>query len=290
MLMLEDISARRNGGKYRNLLLAQLPPGELSLLEPHFETRELKQRALFYDAMKPIEDVHFMEDGIASILSVLADGSAVETATLGYEGMVGLPVFHGVTSTPEQAMVQAPARAVCLPASKFRELLPQLPTLTVLLHRFSTYLFTFAAQNSGCNRKHGVEQRCARWLLLVHDRVSGDVLRLTHEFVSQMLGVRRASVTEALGRFEERGMVRTRRGAIEIADRTALEDVACECYGIINSSVRIITTGAPGPSPLDRVETARDGMSIVGDGTPLVDSTDDLTPQTSSMTTASPKR
>lgn len=265
---------RRNDSGYHNLLLAQLPPAELSAIEPHFQVRELKQRALFYDAMKPIEAVYFMEDGIASILSVLADGSAVETATLGYEGMVGLPVFHGVFTTPEQAMVQAPARAVCLSAQAFVRLLPQLPTLQKLLHRFSTYLFTFAAQNSGCNRKHGVEQRCARWLLLVHDRVSGDVVRLTHEFVSQMLGVRRASVTEALGSFEERGMVRTRRGAIEIADRQQLERVACECYGIINSAVDIISTGEPGRSPLDEVETARDGMSIVGDGTPLADSTD----------------
>lgn len=265
----------RNDGKYRNLLLAQLPPAELSLLEPHLEAVDLKQRELFYDALTRIEWVYFMEEGIASILSVLADGSAVETATLGYEGMVGVAVFHGVPSTPEQAMVQAPGKATRIRSEIFRELLPQLPTLTKLLHRFAAYLFTFAAQNSGCNRKHGVEQRCARWLLLVHNRVEGNVLKLTHEFVSQMLGVRRASVTETLRRFEDAGMVRTRRGAIEIVDRQALEARACECYGIIESVAQTLTHDEPGPSPLDGVTTARDGISIVGDGTPQVESTDE---------------
>jgi CRP-like cAMP-binding protein len=113
----------------------------------------------------------------------------------------------------------------------------QLPTLQTLLHRFSVVLFTLAAQNSGCNRKHSIEERCCRWMLMVADRLDRDTFELTHDFISQMLGVRRASVTEALGSLEKRGMVKTSRGRITLVDRAGLEEQVCECYSVIRSAV-----------------------------------------------------
>jgi hypothetical protein len=191
--------------------------------------------------------------------------------------MIGMAVFHGVDVTPEQAMMQVPGDAHRVRAETFREVLPRMPALDRLLHRFSVYLFTFAAQNSGCNRKHAVEQRCARWLLTVHDRLDSDDIALTHDFMSQMLGVRRASVTDTLAAFEDRGLIRAGRNKITVVDRRGLERTACECYAIIHSTAAQLLEGRPSPSPLDRVETSRDGFSTVGDGTPTAPSTDEPT-------------
>lgn len=270
-------SAPAATSRFRNRLLAALPPDELAIVEPHLEHIELERRQLLYDAQVRITHVHFIEHGIASILSVVSDGSAVETATIGNEGMIGMSVFHGVDVTPEQAMVQVPGDAHQVRAEAFRELIPRLPALDRQLHRFAMYMFTLAAQNSGCNRKHAVEQRCARWLLTVHDRMDSDDIGLTHEFVSQMLGVRRASVTDTLAILEERGLIRAGRNKITITDRAGLERASCECYRIIHSAAESMLEERPSPSPLDRVETSRDGFSTVGDGTPIASSTDELT-------------
>jgi CRP-like cAMP-binding protein len=203
----------------------------------------MKRREVMYRADEPMRHVYFIVDGIASLMSVMADGG-VETATIGREGMLGMPVFHGVYSTPEQAMVQVAGMAYRMDVEIFRELLPQLPTLECLLHRFSVVLFTLAAQNSGCNRKHSIEARCARWLLMVSDRLDMGVMELTHDFVAQMLGVRRASVTETLGELERHGLIQTSRGRIRIIEREGLQNTACECYSVIRGVVhRLLETG-----------------------------------------------
>ncbi len=260
---------------FRNRILSALPPAELALVEPHLERLELERRALLYDSEAEVTHVHFVEHGIVSILSVVGDGSAVETATIGYEGMIGMAVFHGVDRVPEQAMMQTPGIVHRMPAETFRALLPQLPTMSAALHRFAAFLFSFAAQNSGCNRKHSVEQRCARWLLTVHDRIEGDEMGLTHDFVSQMLGVRRASVTETLNAFGGRNLIAVGRARITMLDRGGLEEIVCECYRIVASAHARMLEGTSTPSPLDRVETARDGFSVVGDGTPIAASLDE---------------
>ncbi len=262
-------------GPFQNQLLAALPPDELARIVPHLERVELERRELLHDALRRITHVQFIEHGIASVLSLLGDGSAVETATIGNEGMIGEAIFHGVDVTPEQAMVQVPGDAHRVRADTFRALIPRLPTLQTLLHRHSVYMFTLAAQNSGCNRKHAVEQRCARWLLIVHDRMDSDDIGLTHDFVSQMLGVRRASVTDTLSALEKRGLIRAGRNRITVTDRAGLERVACECYRIIASAADRMLEGRPTPSPLDRVETSRDGFSTVSDGAPMADSLDE---------------
>jgi len=251
---------------FRNEILARLPAEELAVLTPRFTFVELQRRDLLYDAGKPMECVHFIEAGIASVLSVMADGSGVETATIGAEGMVAMAAFHGVERTAEQGMMQVPGSANRMSYADFREVLPRLPELNRILHRYSVYIFTFAAQNSGCNRKHSVEQRLARWLLIVHDRVQTPELGLTHDFISQMLGVRRASVTDALAVFEQNGLTHARRAAIEIRDRAGLEQIACECYGVIRDALEAFLGNTGGTTAFADKELSRDGRSTLGDG------------------------
>lgn len=226
-----------------NKLLGALPTEELDLLRPHATLVSLKRREVLYPQRQPIDAVMFPIDGIVSLVCVLQDGSAVETATIGREGMAGTPVFHGVSTSEEQAIIQVPGRGYRIDAQTFRDLLPQLPTLSALLHRFSVVLFALAAQNSGCNRRHSIEERCCRWMLMVADRLGRDTFDLTHDFIAQMLGVRRASVTEVLGALEKEGLVRTSRGHIELVDRKGLEAKACECYQVVRATVSRLLDG-----------------------------------------------
>jgi CRP-like cAMP-binding protein len=253
---------------YRNHLLATIPEDELARLAPHLEPVPLERRRLLYDPERPIEHVYFIEHGIASILSVMADGSGIETGTIGAEGMIGMPVFHGMDRSAEQAMMQVSGAGHRVPAAAFREVLERAPTLVAMLHRFAVYMFTLAAQNSGCNRKHSVEERCARWLLTVHDRVQVDRFDLTHDFVSQMLGVRRASVTVTLGAFERAGLVRATRSRIEITDRARLGGVACECYGVVRAALERALGDASARSVLRHVRVSDGQHATTGDGTP----------------------
>ena len=254
---------------YRNRILSALPPDELITLEPHLEHVALETRMVLCDPGRAIPAVVFPEDAIASQLSIMADGSAIETATVGSEGMTGIALFHGVEITPEQTFVQVPGYGHRMTAAAFRELLPDCPTLRGMLHRFSQALYTLVAQSSGCNRKHSVDQRCARWLLLVHDRVGRDTWELTQLFLSQMLGVRRATVTVAAGALQKAGAIRYTRGRIHVVDRERLEAAACECYAVIRSTADQLLTGVPTPSPLTDVPVSEDGLTTAGDGTPF---------------------
>lgn len=246
-----------------NRLVGALPEAERELLRAHAAPVDLPRKTVLYDANTPIDSVYFITDGIASVLSVMIDGTAVETATIGREGMIGIAAFHGVDLTPEQAMMQVSGKGYRLDANTFRELLPKLPALTSLLHRFSVVMFTLAAQNSGCNRKHSIEQRCCRWLLMVHDRLDRDTFDLTHDFIAQMLGVRRASVTETLGLFEKRGLIEMGRGRIKVLDHNGLERCCCECYGVIQNTVARLLRGEHAPSPIDQVKTSDHGVSTL---------------------------
>jgi CRP-like cAMP-binding protein len=247
----------------RNRLLAALPPAERALIEENSTLVALGRRDVLYEPEKPIPYVYFPVDGIASVVAVMTDGTGVETATVGREGMVGLPVFHRVDVTAEQALVQVPGAAYRMEASKFRELLPRLTKLDALLHRFAVVMFTLASQNSACNRKHSIVARCARWLLMVADRLEAPTMELTHDFVAQMLGVRRASVTESLGELERQGLIQTGRGRITIVNRDALLHVACECYGIVHSVTRRLLDNEGEASPLAGIETSDHGKSTL---------------------------
>ncbi|MFN2567827.1 MAG: Crp/Fnr family transcriptional regulator [Gemmatimonadaceae bacterium] len=255
--------------RHRNWLLRALPPEEQELLTPHLEYVPLELGRVICEVNVPVEHVYFPEQGIISSLSVMADGSAVETATIGPEGMSGIVVFHGVDAAPEHVFVQVAGEAYRMASGPFRNVLRSAPALTSLLHRYSAALLTLIGQNSGCNRKHSVLQRCARWLLMTHDRVEGDGFELTHHILSQMLGVRRASVTEAALALHDVGAIEYRRGLVTVLDRQALERQSCECYGIIRHTFdRLLGDGQAAPNPLEGLRLSKDGRSIAKDGTP----------------------
>lgn len=253
-----------------NRLLAALPAAEAELVLPHLELVPLERGRVIQDVERPIEGVYFPVDGVISIVSVMTDGTAVETATVGKEGMDGIEVFHGVDVTPEHHFVQVPGSAYRMDPQRFRALLPRCPALVASLHRYSVALFTLAAQTSGCNRMHSMGQRCARWILMVHDRVGRDEFELTQLILSQMLGVRRATVTEAALELQRAGAIDYSRGRVTVVDRGALERASCECYAIIQSVFdRLLgTDGEPTPSPLARVSVSAGGHSTAKGGAP----------------------
>jgi CRP-like cAMP-binding protein len=150
--------------------------------------------------------------------------------------MVGLPVFLGADATAGTAFMQIPGDATRLSAGDFRQLVYPGTALHDLLHRYIQALMVLMAQNAACNRRHPIDQRCARWLCMTHDRVNGDTFQLTQEFLGQMLGVRRASVSEVASRLQEDGLIRYSRGQIEVVDRAGLEARACDCYRIIRDA------------------------------------------------------
>jgi CRP-like cAMP-binding protein len=250
---------------YRNQLLNALPKAELDRLTPYLEPVPLERRMVAYDPLKPITHVYFIESGVISIVSVMRDRSAIETATIGCEAMIGLPAYLGVDSVPEQAFVQVPGEAYRVDVPTFRSLVREMPTLSQLLNRFAVCIFTLAAQCSGCNRVHTMEERCARWLLMVHDRMPGDEFELTQDFLSQMLGVRRATVSETASQLQAAGLISYSRGHVVIVDRAGLERTACECYGIIQSTFARLLEGRDEPNVLESLRLSEGGASLAGD-------------------------
>ena len=248
-----------------NDLLGAIPPAERELLLSSAEYIGLEQRRLLVEAEGPVTHAWFIVDGIASILSVMADGTGVETATIGRDGMIGFQIFHDVDIATEQTMMQVPGAAYRVSREKLRELLPQMPDLNARLHRFAVFLFSFAAQNSGCNRKHPVEMRCARWLLTVAENLKRPELDLTHEFMSQMLGVRRATVTDTLSSFEQRGFITTKRRQITILDVDGLAAVTCECHAVIREARARLIYDQPASDPLADVIKSRGLTSVLGE-------------------------
>jgi CRP-like cAMP-binding protein len=224
-------------GPPRNRLLASLPAADYARLASGMTRVDLDLKHVVFDVDRPIEQVHFPEAAVISILSVMADGSAVETATVGHEGMVGLPVFLGTDQMSAQAFCQIPGPSLRIASDDFRRALAESAALTLALQRYTQALFLFVAQSSACNRLHSMPQRCARWLLHTHDRVGAEVGRdefpLTHEFLSQMLGVRRATVTEGMRILQKAGAVNYVRGRVVVRDRATLRSTACECYSVI---------------------------------------------------------
>ena len=172
---------------------------------------------------------------MACLLSVLNDGSRIEVATVGNEGMLGVGAFLGLDTYLWQGMSQIPGRVLQVHADAFQEELERGGTLYRMVQRYTHVLLLKVTQTAACNRLHSTEQRCCKWLLLTHDRAAGDEFPLTHEFLSVMLGVRRAGVTEVASRLQKAGLIHYRRGRLTVLDRPGLEAYSCECYATIRS-------------------------------------------------------
>jgi CRP-like cAMP-binding protein len=216
-----------------NYLLRRLQeqsPCEYARLLPALDSVTLSRGHMLFEPGEPIADVHFPASCVASLIKVLSDGKRIEVGTTGLEGMAGLPAFLDAASTPIQGVIQIAGRARRMTVAALRELAVSGTALHGLLQRYAQYVFDQAAQSTACNSLHRVEQRCARWLLMTHDRVRADEFELTHEYLAAMLGVRRASVSEVAESLQEAGLIRYRRGRIAIVDRAGLERASCECY------------------------------------------------------------
>ena len=254
-------------GSLRNQIIASLPIDQRNRILALAERTILKQQMVLFDLDKPITSVYFLEEGVASLVNVLTNGSAVESATIGNEGMVGLPIFLGASTMSAQAFMQVAGFGYRLSVSDFKSELERGPELRLALNRYTQALITLISQTSACNRRHSVEERCARWLLLTHDRVPGDSFELTQKFLALMLGVRRATVTIAAGVLQKAGLIKNDRGVITIVDRAGLEEASCECYAIVrNEFARLQGTSAV-EDPLAGVTTSEDGQSTVADAT-----------------------
>jgi CRP-like cAMP-binding protein len=218
----------------QNRLLRALSPAERQPLLLALELVALRMRERLIEPNVPIPFVYFPLHGVVSLISTLGDGTQVEVATIGNEGLIGLPLVLYANTIPFTAFVQVPGEALRIDAAVFGRLLPEgTGALHQLLYRYSLALFNQLAQHVVCNRLHRIAQRCARWLLLTHDRVGRDEFPLTHEFLALMLGARRASVTEVAGRLQKAGLIRYRLGIVRVLDRAGLEAASCECYGVI---------------------------------------------------------
>jgi CRP-like cAMP-binding protein len=222
-----------NGRVTQNTILRSLPSKEFSSVFPALELQELPTHVVLNEMSEPIEFAYFIESGLASVLNVMQDGKSVEVGLTGSEGFVGIPLLVGFNSSPSRVVMQIEGSGFKISAKDLATVLSTCPKLERSLLRFAQELAVQAAQVAACNRLHEVDERLARWLLMSQDRIGGDIIRLTQEFLAHMLGTRRASVTVAAGMLQKAGLIKYSRGEVIIVNRKELEDASCECYAAI---------------------------------------------------------
>lgn len=216
-----------------NLLLSTLSQADLLLLMPSLDRIALKHRHVLIDANVPIDFVYFLEDGIASIVNTFEDGSEAEVGICGREGMAGTAVALGADSSPYQTYMQLDGTAAYrIGVKALREAMIKSPSLTTTLLRYAQSTAFQSGHTAAVNARFDIPRRLARWLLMYHDRVDGDVVFLTHERMSTMLGVRRPGVTEAITGLEELGLIKRNRGYVEMTNRERLQEFAGSAYGV----------------------------------------------------------
>jgi len=218
-----------------NKILGALPAKDLEQLAPKLKPIEFKVEEIFHQPLDPIRDVYFPASGIISLITLMEDGVSVEVAVIGSEGVVGISAVMGAKFGTVEALTQSDGQALKIRAADLREFFDQSSALREPLLRYAHNLLILVSQNAACNRAHTVEQRLARWLLLTHDRLDGDKFIFTQEFMSRMLGVRRAGVSVAANTLRQAGLIGYSRGSITMIDRSGLEAAACECYRAIES-------------------------------------------------------
>jgi CRP-like cAMP-binding protein len=213
-----------------NRLLASLPPQDFERLKPALKPVTLLQGQLLSEPGDEVDQIHFPHNGMVSLLVVLKDGNAVECATIGREGVIGATAGLGLHRSIARAVIQLPMTASRISATAFRNAVKDSKPLRDLITRHQETMLMQAQVTAGCNALHAVEARLARWILQSRDRAGDDTIALTQEFLSEMLAVRRTSVSEVAQKLQEARLIRYSRGVIEILDRKGLEQKACECY------------------------------------------------------------
>jgi CRP-like cAMP-binding protein len=224
-----------NEGPPANRLLATLSKKEYTRLLPDLKPITLVFGDVLFDSGDMIKHVYFPNNSIISLLSSVTERSTLEVGMVGNEGMAGLPIFMGVDVSQTRALVQGSGSALKMTSAAVRREANHMGSLHRLLHRYTHSLLTQIAQSSACNRFHTVDAQLARWLLMTQDRLGMHEFRLTQEFMSNMLGVRREGVNKAAGTLQDKKLISYSRGMIAILDRKGLENAACVCYSIIKA-------------------------------------------------------
>jgi CRP-like cAMP-binding protein len=227
-----------DGHHIHNQILLGLPAKERVMLLPKLEFVRLKVHHVLHEPGDTLKSAYFCNTGLISILSVFEDGKSVEVGLVGKEGFVGLPLVAGFRTAPTRAIAQIEASAFRVDGETLIALLPKCRTLERRLQQFSQIMGAQVTQIAACNRLHEVTERLARWLLMSAERVGSDAMPLTHEFLGQMLGTRRSSVTVAAGILQKAGMIVHTRGDVKIVDRKKLEEAACECYETMQRQIK----------------------------------------------------
>jgi CRP-like cAMP-binding protein len=222
--------------EHRNRLLAALPSDEFARLSPYLGSTPLEQGKVLEAPGERALHIYFPWDGVCSLTTTMRDGRSVEVGTIGSEGLVGLSALYGAAFEALETVVQVPgAGATTLRVDRFMAELAAGGALRDAVQQYWQALLTLMTQSVACNALHDVQARCARWLLMTHDRVQGDTFSLTQEYLASMLGVRRPSVTVVARQLQDRGLIRYARGRVTVVDRTSLERAACECYAVVRA-------------------------------------------------------
>jgi CRP-like cAMP-binding protein len=219
-------------GRSENRILSLLPDAEFERFAPHLERVRIPLAQVLCEPDEPMHYCYFPATNVFSSVVVLRDGSAVEVAVIGNEGMAGAGILVDEPCSPHRLIQQVEGESLRLPADVFRQELAQHGVLHNITERYIVTLLRQTSQNVACNRHHAVEARMCRWLLATADRVGGDEFYITQEFLGEMLGVRRQSVNLTAGALQQKGLIAFRRGNLRVLDREGLERSACECYQI----------------------------------------------------------
>jgi CRP-like cAMP-binding protein len=217
----------------QNLLLAALSDDELARWLPDLEAVQVPLGQVIYESGGALSHVYFPTTGIVSLLYVLEDGGSAEISVVGYEGVLGISLFMGGQTTPSRGVVQSAGELLRLRSDLMLAEFNRVGAVMQLLLRYTQALLTQMSQTAVCNRHHSVDQQLCRCLLLSLDRRHGNTLVMTQDLIANMLGVRREGVTHAAGNLQNAGLIRYRRGRIQVLDRPGLEQRTCECYGVV---------------------------------------------------------
>lgn len=223
---------------FKNRLLSTLPGPEYQRLLPRLRMVHLPKGKIIYDQGDQVSNVYFPLDGMMSMLSITEDGSTVEVAMVGNEGVVGLPLILRADRMPFRVMVQVSVNAVSMQGKLLWEEFGRNIPFQVLLLRYAHTMVTQIAQSAACNRFHSVEERLCRWLLITRDRVKSNTFNLTQEFISHMLGVPRTAVTMTAVNIQKMGLISYTRGKIVLLNPQGLETAACECYRVVTEEIK----------------------------------------------------
>jgi CRP-like cAMP-binding protein len=234
----------------RNRLLLALPHADYRALLPDLESVIIEHGAVLFEARERLTHVFFPQRCVVSMLAAAGDGPAVEVGLVGNEGMVGLSAFLGATTSSTQAVLQIPDGAWRMDVRAFGRAVARGTALRQAMQRYTQTVISHVAQVLACNQQHTVSRRCARWLLMAHDRVGADQFTLTQDFLGQMLGAQRPTVSLTAGRLQGLGLIRYSRGVITVTDRAGLEDAACTCYDVMEEDyARAFAADRQAPPP-----------------------------------------